>query len=114
MSMKCLPFWNCNRQVDYIDKRHCSLIAVPDEILRYGRTLEELLLDANQLRELPMVCSQTLEELLLEANLNLNLLCNNKQSKQDYFLSVFTKEDVENVSIPQQMFHGTENDQLLV
>ena len=31
----------------------------------------------------------------------------------DYFLSVFIKEDVENVHIPQQMFHGTENDQLL-
>ena len=31
----------------------------------------------------------------------------------DHFLSVFTKEDVENVPIPQQMFHGTENDQLL-
>ena len=31
----------------------------------------------------------------------------------DYFLSVFTKEDVENVPIAQQMFHGTENDQLL-
>ena len=31
----------------------------------------------------------------------------------DYFLLVFTKEDVENVSIPQQMFHETENDQLL-
>ena len=31
----------------------------------------------------------------------------------DYFLSVFTKEDVENVPIPQQMFHGTENDKLL-
>ena len=31
----------------------------------------------------------------------------------DYFLSVFTKEDVGNVPIPQQMFHGTENDQLL-
>ena len=30
-----------------------------------------------------------------------------------YFLSVFTKEDVENVPIPQQVFHGTENDQLL-
>ena len=30
-----------------------------------------------------------------------------------YFLSVFTKEDVENVPIPQQLFHGTENDQLL-
>ena len=27
----------------------------------------------------------------------------------DYFLSVFTKEDVENVPIPQQMFQGTEN-----
>ena len=31
----------------------------------------------------------------------------------DYFLSVFTKEDVENVPISQQMFHGTENNQLL-
>ena len=31
----------------------------------------------------------------------------------DYFLSVFTKEDVENVLIPLQMFHGTENDKLL-
>ena len=26
---------------------------------------------------------------------------------------IFTKEDVENVPVPQQMFHGTENDQLL-
>ena len=31
----------------------------------------------------------------------------------NYFLSVFTKEDVENVRIPLQMFHGTENDKLL-
>ena len=31
----------------------------------------------------------------------------------DYFLSVFTIEDVENVPIPQQMFWGTENDKLL-
>ena len=31
----------------------------------------------------------------------------------DYFLWFFTKEDVENVPIPQQMFHGTENDKLL-
>ncbi|XP_049927787.1 leucine-rich repeat-containing protein 1 [Epinephelus moara] len=36
-----------------IDKRHCSLLYVPDEIYRYGRSLEELLLDANQLRDLP-------------------------------------------------------------
>ena len=32
---------------------------------------------------------------------------------KDYFLSVFIKEDVENVPIPQQMFHETENDQRL-
>ena len=30
-----------------------------------------------------------------------------------YFLSVFTKEYVENVPIPQQLFHGTEKDKLL-
>lgn len=54
--MSCIPFWKaCNRNVDYIDKSHCNLIAVPDDVLRYGRSLEELLLDANQLRELPRV-----------------------------------------------------------
>ena len=31
----------------------------------------------------------------------------------DYFLSVFTKEDVENVPISQQLFQGIENDKLL-
>ena len=55
--LKCLPFWKaCNRHVDYIDKRHCNLTQVPEDILRYVRTLEELLLDANQIRELPRVC----------------------------------------------------------
>uniref|UniRef100_A0A8D0GP27 Leucine rich repeat containing 1 n=1 Tax=Sphenodon punctatus TaxID=8508 RepID=A0A8D0GP27_SPHPU len=49
----CIPLWRCNRHVESIDKRHCSLAAVPDEIYRYSRSLEELLLDANQLRELP-------------------------------------------------------------
>ncbi|ESN98469.1 hypothetical protein HELRODRAFT_192938 [Helobdella robusta] len=52
--MNCIPMWNaCNRQIDYINKQHAGLIAIPDDILRYGKTLEELLLDANQLRELP-------------------------------------------------------------
>uniref|UniRef100_A0ACB8GD06 Uncharacterized protein n=1 Tax=Sphaerodactylus townsendi TaxID=933632 RepID=A0ACB8GD06_9SAUR len=37
----------------HFKKRHCSLVAVPEEIYRYSRSLEELLLDANQLRELP-------------------------------------------------------------
>uniref|UniRef100_A0A672HM44 Disease resistance R13L4/SHOC-2-like LRR domain-containing protein n=1 Tax=Salarias fasciatus TaxID=181472 RepID=A0A672HM44_SALFA len=49
----CIPLWRCNRHVEMIDKRHCSLLYVPDEIYRYGRSLEELLLDANQLRDLP-------------------------------------------------------------
>uniref|UniRef100_A0A7M4FXX8 Leucine-rich repeat-containing protein 1 n=1 Tax=Crocodylus porosus TaxID=8502 RepID=A0A7M4FXX8_CROPO len=49
----CIPLWRCNRHVEAIDKRHCSLAAVPDDIYRYSRSLEELLLDANQLRELP-------------------------------------------------------------
>uniref|UniRef100_A0A8C2D2J9 Protein scribble homolog n=1 Tax=Cyprinus carpio TaxID=7962 RepID=A0A8C2D2J9_CYPCA len=51
--LKCIPLWRCNRHVESVDKRHCSLTAVPDEIYRYSRSLEELLLDANQLRELP-------------------------------------------------------------
>ncbi|XP_040288412.1 protein scribble homolog isoform X15 [Bufo bufo] len=51
--LKCIPLWRCNRHVESVDKRHCSLHAVPDEVYRYSRSLEELLLDSNQLRELP-------------------------------------------------------------
>ncbi|XP_067294650.1 protein scribble homolog [Pseudorasbora parva] len=51
--LKCIPLWRCNRHVESVDKRHCSLTAVPDEIYRYNRSLEELLLDSNQLRDLP-------------------------------------------------------------
>ena len=54
----CIPLWRCNRHVETIDKRHCSLVYVPEEIYRYARSLEELLLDANQLRELPEVSVQ--------------------------------------------------------
>ncbi|XP_055847401.1 protein lap4 isoform X16 [Episyrphus balteatus] len=51
---KCIPiFKGCNRQVEFVDKRHCSLPTVPEEILRYSRSLEELLLDANHIRDLP-------------------------------------------------------------
>ncbi|KAJ8248091.1 hypothetical protein GJAV_G00238210 [Gymnothorax javanicus] len=49
----CIPLWRCNRHIETIDKRHCSLSYVPEEIYRYSRSLEELLLDANQLRDLP-------------------------------------------------------------
>ncbi|XP_069588248.1 protein scribble homolog isoform X5 [Ranitomeya imitator] len=51
--LKCIPLWRCNRHVESVDKRHCSLHAVPDDVYRYSRSLEELLLDSNQLRELP-------------------------------------------------------------
>ncbi|CAL1294500.1 unnamed protein product [Larinioides sclopetarius] len=51
---RCIPlFRGCNRQVECIDKRHCSLANVPDDVLRYSRTLEELLLDSNHIRDLP-------------------------------------------------------------
>lgn len=53
---KCIPiFKGCNRQVEFVDKRHCSLPNVPEDILRYSRSLEELLLDANHIRDLPKV-----------------------------------------------------------
>jgi hypothetical protein len=52
---KCFPLPFCNRNLEQIDKRHCNLTTVPDDILRYTRTLEELLLDANQLQDLPRV-----------------------------------------------------------
>ena len=50
---KCIPFARCNRHVEAIDKRHQNLTSFPDDIIRYYRTLEELLLDSNQLHELP-------------------------------------------------------------
>lgn len=49
---RCLP-WRCNRQVDSLDRSHCSLTFVPDEVYRYDRSLEELFLDANQIKDLP-------------------------------------------------------------
>lgn len=53
---RCIPlFRGCNRQVEFIDKRHCGLANVPDDVLRYSRTLEELLLDSNHIRDLPKV-----------------------------------------------------------
>lgn len=46
---------NCTRQIDYVDRRHCNLAFIPEDIYRYERTLEELLLDYNSLQELPPV-----------------------------------------------------------
>lgn len=57
---RCIPiFKGCNRQVDYVDKRHNSLVNVPEDILRYSRSLEELLLDANRIQVLPKVTQES-------------------------------------------------------
>ncbi|GAV05255.1 hypothetical protein RvY_15416-2 [Ramazzottius varieornatus] len=52
---KCLPIIGCstNRQVEKLDKSHCDLHEVPEEILRAYKTLEECILDANHLPSLP-------------------------------------------------------------
>ncbi len=65
---KCFPIPFCNRNIEQIDKRHCNLTTVPDDILRYTRTLEDLLLDANQLQDLPKVIIKTNKYPLLVLN----------------------------------------------
>ena len=52
---RCLLPWRCNRQIEYIDRRHGNLTFVPDEVYRYERYLQELYLDANQIKDLPRV-----------------------------------------------------------
>jgi len=59
--LRCMPFWKgCNRHVEYVDQRHQGLERVPDDIHRYSRSLEELLLDANHIRDLPKVVTMFL------------------------------------------------------
>ena len=43
-----------------LDYRHCSLDFLPSDVFVYERTLEELFLDANQIKDLPRVriCSE--------------------------------------------------------
>lgn len=53
---------NCARQIDFIDRRHCNLTVIPDDIYRHERTLEELLLDYNALQDLPPVRMSVGEE----------------------------------------------------
>lgn len=38
-----------------LDYRHCSLTDVPGEVFNVERTLEELLVDSNQIQDLPRV-----------------------------------------------------------
>jgi protein scribble len=41
------------RRVEAIDRRHSSLVYFPEDILRHQRSLQELLLDSNQIQVLP-------------------------------------------------------------
>lgn len=43
------------KQLDFIDRRHCGLPGIPEEVYRHERTLEELLLDYNAIQDLPPV-----------------------------------------------------------
>lgn len=63
------------RYMDYIDKSHCNLTMVPDDVLRHERHLEELLLDANQIQELPKAIFRMykLRKLILSDNEILDL-----------------------------------------
>ena len=55
---KCMPpiFRGSNRRVERVDRSHSNLVAVPEEIGRY-RSLEQLTLNSNHIRELPKVSS---------------------------------------------------------
>lgn len=44
------------KEVRELDYRHCSLKDVPAEVFNFERTLEELYVDSNQIRDLPKVC----------------------------------------------------------
>ena len=59
---KCM--WMCVRHggeddeddASSLDYRHSSLSSVPSDVFAHERTLEELFLDSNQIRDLPRVC----------------------------------------------------------
>jgi hypothetical protein len=40
-----------------LDYRHSSLSNVPSDVFAHERTLEELFLDSNRIRDLPRVCT---------------------------------------------------------
>ena len=57
--------------VRVLDYRHCSLTDVPGEVFNFERTLEELLVDSNQIGDLPRVSISVCLILLLSEGPNL-------------------------------------------
>lgn len=47
-----------------LDLQHCNLTSVPTDIFKAEPNLEEIYLDANQIRELPRVSSFTNQEFI--------------------------------------------------
>lgn len=45
--------FKCNRKVESFEKTHAFLASVPEEVYRHSRSLEELLLGSNNIKELP-------------------------------------------------------------
>ena len=56
MFKACIGFRS--RRVEYLDKTHCSLARIPEEVYRNERWLEELILDMNMIQELPPVSKE--------------------------------------------------------
>ena len=55
MPSLCACFKPQEDDVTSLDYRHCSLDFLPSDVFTAERTLEELFLDANQIRDLPRV-----------------------------------------------------------
>ncbi|XP_065897745.1 protein scribble homolog isoform X3 [Dysidea avara] len=51
MFKACIGFRS--RRIEYLDRTHCSLVRVPEDVYRNERWLEELILDMNMIQELP-------------------------------------------------------------
>jgi len=52
----CMRQQNKDEDATSLDYRHSSLNDVPSDVFTHERTLEELRLDSNHIRDLPRVC----------------------------------------------------------
>lgn len=55
MSRFCLCFRPPAQEVRILDYHHTSLSTLPNEVFAWERTLEELYVDSNQIKDLPRV-----------------------------------------------------------
>ncbi|PAA68556.1 hypothetical protein BOX15_Mlig002152g1 [Macrostomum lignano] len=69
--LSCFPFRSCQSDAQSVDKRHCNLHSVPKEVFKSSETLEECILDSNQITELPkkLFLLPRLRRLMLSDNL---------------------------------------------